>query len=162
MSKSTLMRIAGMVWFVVGLGLMTLGIKFLLAVMNTPSLALASPHFSFVKNFPHKEVQQVIFWILLVSLLVGYFKGRVALKRSADRQVQRIALLKEVGLKDMYSKGYYLLMLGMMGMGLIMKVLPITLEVRGAVDVAIGSALIQGSVHFFKAARLPFTCQVKN
>jgi hypothetical protein len=41
----------------------------------------------------------------------------------------------------------------MMALGLVFRFLPIPIDLRGLIDVAIGSALINGAMLYFRAAR---------
>jgi hypothetical protein len=122
-SKKTLLVIAGGVWLTVGCFLFLFGT-------------------SLVKPAPHA------FLLMLGALLVGFLKGNFILKKTAIRQASRIASLKEASLKNLYSPAYYLLLGSMIALGFCMRFLP-TLA-RGTVDIAIGSALIVGSLHLFR------------
>ena len=92
--------------------------------------------------------------LIAVGLLVGFIKGRFVLAKTVRRVVLRICSLSlPIRYKDVYTPSYYFLILGMMGLGILFRFLPIPIDIKGSVDVAIGSALINGAMLYFRAAR---------
>ena len=88
---------------------------------------------------------------LLLALSLGYFKGRVMLAPSVTKQVARIrSLPTPASLKYLYGKNYLILIAVMVLLGILLRILPIALDTRGFVDVVIGSALINGSMLYFR------------
>lgn len=122
---------SGSVWVVIGLLLLYKGLQFLqLAQTERKSLYMA------------------------IGLMIGFLKGRFLLVRSVQRVVRRIISLPEpIRLKDVYAPSYFLLVLAMMGLGILLKFLPIQFEVRGLIDVAVGSALTNGAMFYFRVAQ---------
>jgi hypothetical protein len=132
MKHTTLIGFSGITWFLVGLFLLSKGLSL---------IAL------------HESDQQMALIYIFAGLLVGFIKGRFVLSKTVHRLVSRIvALSMPVALKDVYSRGYLLLIAGMMGLGFLFKWLPIPLPWKGFIDVAIGSALINGAILFFRNA----------
>lgn len=154
MSHKALIIFSGLIWLGVGCFLLPLGLNFLLqAVQNThlhtndsyPLLHLFS---SFALN-----VENAIVVLIAMGLLIGYSKGRYVLGKSALKGVQRIRSFPDpVELKNIYSPQYYILLGAMIGLGISMKYLGIPADVRGTIDVAIGAALINGSMIYFRQA----------
>ena len=154
MKKRTLAHLAGGIWLGVGSGLMMLGMHFLKDVLRAPMSVYDRHIFSFISCFSSTPPTTVVIWILALALAVGYMKGRWVLSRSVSRQIDRLqGLVTPPTLRHVYSKGYYFLMASMIGLGVCMRFLPIALDVRGAIDVAIGTALIQGARHYFRRAQ---------
>ncbi|MBS0623878.1 MAG: hypothetical protein JSS62_04570 [Verrucomicrobia bacterium] len=151
MTKRSLIRLAGIIWLAVGIMLMFLGLKFFMMVWHHPGLVHTKQGFSFLKLFPSQPYQTLLLWLIILALAVGYAKGKFVFKKSVTRQITRINKISSpLSLKHLYSPGYYVLMLGMIGLGISLKFLPITLEVRAFVDLAVGGALIQGALHYFR------------
>ena len=97
--------------------------------------------------------QQAALLLIVLSLAVGFIKGRLVLSKSAQRVVRRIlSLPNPIHLSQAYSKGYLMLVGGMVLMGMSLKWLNLPLDVRGAIDVAIGSALMNGALAFIRCA----------
>lgn len=89
-----------------------------------------------------------------VALIIGFIKGRFVLVKTVRRVVGRIATLPSpVRLKSAYSPSYWFLIGGMMLLGMVFRFLPLSIDIRGMIDVAIGSALINGAMLYFRAAR---------
>lgn len=94
---------------------------------------------------------------IAVGLVVGFFKGRFVLVKTVRRVVSRILSLPlPIKFKDAYSPSYWILIASMMALGMLFRFLPIPMEVKGAIDVAIGSALINGAMIYFRAARATY------
>lgn len=125
MTKRTLLVISGAVWLCVGSFLLFFG---------THLVQASKTEYAFI--------------LLLAALIIGFLKGNIVLRKAAERQGSRIANLPHASLKNLYSRGYYLLLLSMVGLGWGMRFLPLT--VRGTIDVAVGAALIIGATHLFR------------
>ena len=143
----------------IGVLLLTKGILYLedarIAVING-----TQEGFSLIKKLTEytKNPEQAALILICGSLFVGFFKGRVVLKRSVNRVVDRIwSQPAPLSLKNIYSKGYLFLIGGMMCMGMAFKYLPLPLDVKGFIDFAVGAALINGSMLYFRAAFTPQT-----
>lgn len=88
-------------------------------------------------------------WIA-IGLAIGFIKGRFILAKTVRRVVGRILSLPlPIRAGQVYAKSYWFLISGMMGLGMLMRFFPN--EVRGVVDVTIGSALINGAMLYFRA-----------
>lgn len=93
--------------------------------------------------------------LLVVALVVGFLKGRLVLSKTVNRMVQRILSLEApIRFVDVYPRSYWLLIGGMMGLGLVFRFGFIPIDMRGMIDVAIGSALINGSLLYFRSAMI--------
>ena len=89
--------------------------------------------------------------LTLVSVAVGLIKGRMVLSKTVAKMVKRIAALPlPIRMRDVYPVQYYLLIGGMMGLGFVLKWMPLLPFVRGIIDVTVGTALIYGSILYFK------------
>ncbi len=153
LNHKKLVLLAGCVWLAIGVFLLSLGIQFILATVRDPSLSLVPNHFSLSHYFSRftTDKSQAASLMIIFCLVVGYFKGKMALAKSVTRQIKRIeSLPNPAHLKYLYSKGYYLLIALMISLGVIMRFLPITLDTRGAIDTIIGSALINGAMLYFR------------
>ena len=122
MKHSTLIRISGLIWSIVGLALTTLGLIFLFKAHSL--------------------------FLLFIALPLGYIKGRTVLKKSALRQLARLTALKKPLLKDLFGKGYLILLGVMFLLGFLLRYCPLAL--RGTIDIAVGFGLIVGSSYYYK------------
>ncbi len=148
----TLIVIVGFIWLAIGLVLLLLGIHFLIDM--SPALVHAEGS-SLVKWLAGKvgSGDNAISLLLAVGLFIGYMKGRYVLGRAAHRIAVRIvALPNPVSLSRVFNKGYYILIASMIGLGMLIKVLGVPPDVRGTIDLAIGSALINGAFIYFRYA----------
>lgn len=151
LTKTTWIAISGVIWFIVGMGLLTLGLNFIIHkaqvdVEETTSLiALLSP----VAGGREKAAMAV----MAIGLLLGFIKGRFVLIKTVRRLVKKILVLEApIRFSEVYGPSYLLLVGSMISLGLGMKWLGIPMEIRGLIDVAVGSALINGASAYFRAA----------
>ncbi len=126
-SHRTLILAAGTIWLAIGVMLLSIG------------LSLTTVGF-----------------LIALAIGVGYLKGRFVLAKAAAKQVVRITSLKApLSLKHLYSKGYYILIACMMGLGMSLRFLPVPNSVRAFVDITVGIALIMGALqYYFLAVRV--------
>lgn len=101
------------------------------------------------------STQNVVLFLLASALIIGFLKGRFVLSKTAQRTVKSIILQPApLKLKNIYSKGYIILIVSMMALGMLMRVLPIGNEVRGVIDTAVGFALMNGALIYFRLASI--------
>lgn len=154
-SHFVLIALAGLVWALVGVMLMTAGVHHLMDAMRFWDQMVASSNFSLVKYFSlvFKHPDQVMTAIIVFAILVGYLKGHFALSKSVKNGVQRIVSYPNPSpLKNLYQKKYYALMVLMMGLGMFLRWLKLPHDLHGAIDLAIGSALLKGAMLYFRYA----------
>jgi hypothetical protein len=145
--QRTLLFIAGSIWFGMGLYLMIIGMGFLEVSIAPDTHA---PLLSALEDTVGSRDVTVVLLVAL-ALVVGQIKGRTILTKAALRQADRILSLPEpTHIKNLYTGRCYLLIAIMMGLGMGMKYFGVPLDIRGAIDVTVGVALIQGAVAFYK------------
>lgn len=152
LSKTTWIAISGMIWFIVGMGLLTLGLNFIVHkaqvdIGETTSLIAALSPLAGGR-------EQGALALIAIGLIIGFIKGRYVLVKTVRRVVERILSLDlPVSFSKIYSRGYFFLIGGMILLGLSMKWIGFPTEIRGLIDVAVGSALMNGASAYFRAAR---------
>lgn len=153
LSHKTLIIISGLIWLAVGSFLLPLGLNFLLqAVENSRLHAENYPLLNLFSKLASNAENSVII-IIVIAMMIGYSKGRFVLGKSAIKGVERIrSFPNPTSLSNIYSAKYYILLALMIGLGMSMKYLGIPADVRGLIDVAIGSALINGAMIYFRLA----------
>lgn len=125
MRQRTYIYLTGFFWFLMGAWLMIKGLKF-----------VSSGHFN----------STGIAMLISAGLFVGFLKGKFVLSKSASRVIARISSLPlPISLRKLYAPSYWILIGSMMVFGMLLSILPIPIELRGAIDIAIGAALIRGS-----------------
>lgn len=140
--------LSGFLWFMIGVSLVYKGLHFItLAAFQTDSLC-----FRWQKFFG--TAQQTATVLIAIGLLIGFIKGRFVLSKTVNRVVKRIVSLPlPIRLRDAYARSYWLLIAGMVALGMSFRFLPLPIDVRGTIDLAIGSALINGAMLYFRAAK---------
>lgn len=150
LSHAALVFLSGLVWFAVGCFLLPLGLKLLMASTQpsdayTPLIAMLSQHLG--------GAQQVALILIAAGLLIGYYKAKYVLSKSVRRSIARIqALPNPSSLLSMYSRAYLILLAVMVGLGISIKFFGVPNDIRGAIDVAIGAAMLNGAMIFFRNA----------
>lgn len=139
---------SGFVWFVIGAFLLYKGLHLIAEGAFQPHSL--SHRMKDLVGSPQKGATILI----AIGLFGGFFKGRFVLVKTVRRVVARIASLPlPIRLKDAYSLSYWILIGSMVALGVSFRFLPIPIDLRGMIDVAIGSALINGAMLYFRAAR---------
>ncbi len=155
MSHKALIIFSGLIWLIVGCFLLPLGLNFLLQAVQKIHLH-EKVHYPLLSLFLSltSNVENAAVILIAIGMLIGYSKGRYILGKSALKGVQRIrSFSNPTELKNIYSLKYYILLIIMIGLGVSMKYLGIPTDIRGLIDVAIGSALINGAMIYFRLSQ---------
>jgi hypothetical protein len=141
LNRGWAIKFSGMIWFGVGLMLMIKGLKFVVMAGvsegNRPLLTSLGGG------------DQAVFILIVAGLLIGFLKGKFVLARSAKRIIGYILSLPEnASWKQVYPPRYYILIGVMMFLGFILRYVPV--DVRGLIDIAIGSALMNGAMTYLR------------
>jgi len=134
----TLQRVAGVVWLLVGVGLFSVGLRFVMGWHDPSSV----------------HGGRGIAIALGVGGLVGVLKGYYVLARTARSNMKRIRLLYEPRLWQVFSGTFVLVIVGMMGLGRGLRALAARGYLGGYLGVGglyvgIGLALIVASLAYF-------------
>ncbi len=159
-SHTFMIIFSGLIWFAMGLFLMSLGLNLVITSILSENLTtLKRPLLDFFAHLLNGYDQGAII-VIAFALIVGFFKGRFVLKKTVGRTIARIrALPNPAPFSQIYHKAYYLLIGLMACLGFILRFFP--LDVRGAVDIAVGSALINGAILYLRHA-IPSAKQAAN
>lgn len=137
--------LSGVLWMAIGTLLLMKGFSLLLRGVGDPSFFL---------TWGRKlagDPEQGSLLVVMGGLLVGFLKGRVVLAKTARRVIARIVSLPSpCAVSKLYSRSYLLLLSSMVLLGLAFKWLPLAYDLKGFIDVAIGSALVNGSAFYFR------------
>lgn len=155
LSHTKLIILSGLVWFGVGIYLLRLGLNLLISSMygQSDSGANSYPLIAALKPYMG-SVENVALLLAVIALSIGYLKGRFVLGKSAQRGVERIkSFSNPTSLMNIYSAKYYVLLGLMITLGISIKYVGLNEDIRGVVDVIIGSALINGAMIYFQQAQ---------
>lgn len=155
LSHVKLIMISGLVWFGIGVYLLQLGLNLILKGVHSPDLSLNEyPLLRSISPYTG-TLETAVVVLVVLALFIGYFKGRYVLGKSAKRGVNRIlSFSNPAPLVNLYSGKYYLLLGGMVALGISIKYLGLSNDVRGFIDAIIGSALINGAMIYFRLAQV--------
>lgn len=150
--KHQLITIAGLLWFAVGLMLLLKGLYLLLFIAQFHGKHAGPLLNAIMYAFTGAVIPSIIL-IIAVGLIIGIFKARFALSRSVKRTIDRIYPHQgPIKITQLYRIHDYLLIAAMIGVGRLMHFLAFPSDLHGLVDVAIGSALINGAMIYFRYA----------
>jgi hypothetical protein len=154
LSHSKLILFSGAIWFGIGLYLLQLGLNLLIGGVNADMAAKTKyPLINLLQGYIG-SVETTSILLLTAALFIGFVKGRFVLKKTADKGVKRIlSFPNPARLTQIYDAKYYLLIGLMVCLGISIKFLGISNDIRGFIDVAIGSALVNGSMSYFRHAQ---------
>jgi hypothetical protein len=149
-SHATLTFASGLVWLIVGFFLLPLGLGLLTGqiqpvpnVTVQPLVKTLSPYLG--------GAEEAGLLLIAISIYVGFLKGKYVLGKSARRGVDRLrGFPNPTSIGNIYSAKYYILLGSMVVLGFSIKFLGLPTDIRGIVDVIIGSALINGAIIYFR------------
>lgn len=151
--RATLFFLSGFLWLIAGFNLLPLGLRLLVGTLD-PEGSASSPLLDWLRPY-FSQPEQAVQALILFSLFIGFLKGRMILGKTVAREVTRINTLPSPApLSHLYGKKTVILILLMMGLGFSMRWMSIPPDIRGVIDVAVGAALINGAVLYFKQAWL--------
>jgi hypothetical protein len=149
-SHTVLISLSGALWLVVGFFLMPKGIKFLIesAEAGGDNLYLLNG-----LNSLGISMDSAALILIAIGLAIGYGKSRAIFSKAVKRGVAHIrSLPAKAPITAVYTPKYLLLLGVMVLLGLSMTWFKVPLDIRGLVDVAVASALINGSMMYFRNA----------
>ena len=155
LSHTKIIVISGLIWMAIGVYLLQLGLGLLLTGLH-PSASQPAAHLPMVQAIALYVggMETAALLLVIVALYIGYFKGRYVLGKSAQRGVDRILTFPNpMPLQSIYSPKYYILLGGIIALGMSIKFLGLNNDIRGLVDVIIGSALVNGAMIYFRLAQ---------
>lgn len=153
LSHVKLILISGLVWFGIGIYLLQLGFNLLLEGAHNPIYIDQYPLLKALAPYTG-SFEAAIILLVVIALLIGYYKGRYVLGKSARRGVNRILTFSNPApFHYIYSAKYYILLGSMVALGISIKFMGLSHDVRGLIDTIIGSALINGSMIYFRLAQ---------
>ena len=148
MTHRNWIAVSGFIWLAVGILLLYKGLH----LIADGTISNASLSFRMQGFFG--SPQQSGTSLIAAGLLVGFLKGRFVLSKTVRKVALRISSLQTpIRFSSVYPASYWILIGAMMALGMLMKFLPIPVDLRGFIDTAVGSALIQGAMLYFRAAR---------
>jgi hypothetical protein len=138
LSRQQHLWIAGLIWTVVGAGLLTMGSVFWF-------------HLPYLGDLDVRHLG-----IGMAAIAVGLAKGRFVLDKTANRVIDRTANLQEANplksIFQMFGVKTIALIASMMGIGLILRMAGMSYEIRGLIYLAVGTALLWSCVRYWSAA----------
>lgn len=150
LSKRTWLVVSGCTWIGMGVVLLLKGLKFI--VTTAEAKDAAAPWINWLVPLVGTR-QQAALLLISVALLIGFIKGRTLLAKTVKRIADRILTAQDdLPMNQVYDRKYYAVLAVMIGIGLTFRFLPIAFDMRGFIDVTIGSALINGAMLYFRQA----------
>lgn len=160
-----LLIVAAITWVILGLFLMTRGIDLLLLVpdfdtilepyrVNTNLNTNLSPFFIWLSQQLDNTLEAGLFYVV-IALALGTIKAKTIFRKIVSRNVARITKMQTKKLLPIYafSMKDYIVMSAMMLLGIICRALDVWVDIRGCIILAVGAALLQGSIYYFQARR---------
>ncbi len=151
-SHSTLYALSGLIWLGIGIMLLNMGLGFLMQGFHEQTFVQDgySSLFNWITSITGRFDYTAIA-LVAISLSIGFAKGRFVMQKAASKSALRIAKLETpTSITNLYARSNLILIAIMMGLGMLMKVLSFPCDIRGSIDIAVGSALMQGSLAYFR------------
>lgn len=137
---------SGILWLLIGLFLLFKGFSILLHTFEGAD-PICIPYLLAKTS----STEQASLLIISAGLLVGFIKGKIVLAKTANRIIQKIlSQPNPCPITCIYPPSYLILLSTMMLMGISLKYFLIPYDLKGFIDVAVGSALANGSAFYFR------------
>jgi hypothetical protein len=121
--------------------------------------ALVGAFLSFRAALWFRASNRAISWMVFLALATGFLKGHFLLSRMARRNIERIFGLsphkEKICLFAFQAIQAYLVIFGMMALGIILRHSSIPREVLAVIYLAIGSALMYASIQYWRVKPIP-------
>ncbi len=138
---------SGMTWLGVGILLLFKGFSLILTPQPLGCSTLFLPKLISLAG----SVQQASLILVCIGLVIGFLKGRFVLSKTAKRVIERIVSLPNpCSIVSVYPKPYLILLASMITLGMSLKWISMPYDLKGLIDIAIGSALTNGSAFYFR------------
>jgi hypothetical protein len=116
--------------------------------------ALAGAFLSLRAALWFRSSNRAITWMVVLALVIGFLKGHFLLSRMARRNIRRIFELsphkEKICLFAFQAIQAYLIIFGMMALGIILRHSSVPREALAVIYLAIGSALIYASIPYWR------------
>lgn len=150
LSHTTLIAISGLIWLAVGFFLLPLGVNFLVAALLKENAEAFHPLLISLAPLAG-GVEAGALVLVVLGMMIGFLKGRFILSKTVKKGVDHIrSLPNPASLGQVYTLKYYILLGSMFLLGFLARMAP--MDVRGLIDVTIGTALIIGAILYFRHA----------
>lgn len=147
LSKTKAVCVMGAVWALSGSFLLFKGLQYLALATKQADLPL-------IRRLTGVSggVEQAALLLISIALFVGFLKGRMVLSKVVKRGLLRLSDKKDpIAIKEIFSKRDLITFAVMMSLGMAFNLFGLVIDIRGAIDVAVGSALVNGSLLYFKS-----------
>ncbi len=153
LSKRAWFIVSGLKWLGIGVMLLMKGLR--LTVSAAEQTTLATPLLKAILPIAGTRHQAALL-IVCAALFIGFIKGRTVLAKTVARIADRINLHPEgLTIRQAYDQKYWIILCLMMGLGIFFRVFTIPSDIRGLIDIAVGSALINGAMLYFRHILTP-------
>lgn len=146
MKRINAVRTYGLLWLAAGLFLMFKGVPLLVRASVREDL----PLIKFLKPLTGSSEQAAMILVVL-SLVIGLIKGRTVMTKAAKRTLKRLVTLSDpLPVSQLFSLRYVLTLGIMMSLGMAIRFAHLPMDIHGLIDLAIGSALMNGGLVYFR------------
>lgn len=153
LSHQSLIALSGSLWIIIGAFLLPLGIHFLTDIVVNYHLLREGgyPLVSLLSQYTG-GVEGAVIILIAASLLLGTLKAKKVFSKVVGKGVSRIkSFPNPTEVTNIFGYKYLLLVGFMMSLGMGLRYFGVPKDIRGVIDVAVGSALINGGLAYFKA-----------
>lgn len=151
-SHRTLYLISGAIWMAIGIMLLNLGIGFLMHGVSATGFNQEGYSSFFTKlSSLTSSGENAAIALVAIGFFVGFAKGRLVMQKAALKTEARLNKLDNpTSLTNLYTRANIILIAVMMLLGMLLKHLSLAYDIRGIIDTAVGCALIQGALCYFR------------
>ncbi|MBI5274299.1 MAG: hypothetical protein HY860_04510 [Chlamydiales bacterium] len=146
MHRSVAMILASILWLTIGSLLLVKGLNMVNVLATWQAHA---PLLSWFYQHQQKEMHAPLMLVFL-GVFLGFIKGNTVFRKMVRKNVYRLKQMQRVKVMQIFPRATWIIMASMMFLGFLFKLLPIPLDVRAVILIAVGSALIQGAIFYLR------------
>jgi hypothetical protein len=160
MKHKNLIILSGLLWTAIGFFLLYIGLGFIAKAASTALFQNGNPLLSFLSNYFEGPETSAVF-LIVIALSLGTLKSRMVFAKVINKMIVKIRSFPDpVNFTQVYGLKYLFLMGIMMSFGFAMKYFEVSNDIRGVVDVAVGSALLNGGISYFRFINYPVPSKI--
>lgn len=150
-SPLTALILNGLTWLIVGVSLLYKGFFLVtIGILTDPIAAVSGPVIAYFYA-QTRNIESSMLFLVFIGLLLGLIKAKLVLSKTIKKTFKRLVLkTSPIKLTDVFTLKYLVLIGFMASLGMSMKYLPIPIDIKAIIDVAVGAALITGAFTYFR------------
>lgn len=146
--------LAATIWLGIGIMLLMKGLNIANGLFDQQQVTVLAKVINCI------NMQNFVYGLISVGIAIGFLKGNMVFRKLALKNVQRLKTKNRVAPWDIYPRSTWMIIMVMMGIGMLLKQFPMISDIRAAILIGVGSALIQGGIFYLRFIFQPYNQEI--